>query len=68
MQADIGESLVGGWLKHVQKCDLVLYNEFTGEKQGEIDVIGMKMTQEPEVWLCEVATHLEGLSYKATHA
>lgn len=66
MQSDIGESIVGSYLRHIRECDLVLYNEFTGEKQGEIDVIGIKSGVQPEVWLCEVATHIAGLQYDAS--
>ena len=64
MQSDVGESIVGSYLRHVEKCDLVLYNEFTGENQGEVDVIGVKVGKEPKVWLCEVATHIRGLQYR----
>ena len=60
---DIGESIVGAYLRHVRKCDLVLYNEHTGANQGEIDVIGIRSGKQPEVWLCEVATHIRGLQY-----
>lgn len=63
--ADIGESIVGSYLRHVRGCDLVLYNSFTGEAQGEIDVIGIKSSTS-EVWLCEVATHTRGLQYDAS--
>jgi len=41
----------------------VLYNERTGNNQGELDVIGIKKGPTDRVWLCEVATHLEGLQY-----
>jgi hypothetical protein len=59
---DVGESLVGSYLRQVRTCDLVLYNEFTGD-QGEIDVVGIKFGSRATVWLCEVATHLDGLNY-----
>lgn len=66
MHSDIGESIVGSYLRHVRACDLVLYNEFTGDQQGEVDVIGVKASPVPEVWLCEVATHIAGLQYDAS--
>lgn len=61
---EMGESLVGAYLRHVKRCDMVLYNERT-EAQGEIDVIGVRGGDVPEVWLCEVATHIAGLGYGA---
>lgn len=66
MQSDIGESLVGSYLRHVRRCDLVLYNSFTGDQQGEIDLIGIRTGERQEVWLCEVATHIRGLQYSAS--
>ena len=61
---EMGESLVGAYLRYIRDCDMVLYNERT-EAQGEIDVIGVKGGDSPEVWLCEVATHIAGLGYGA---
>lgn len=61
---EMGESLVGAYLRYVKSCDMVLYNERT-EAQGEIDVIGVRGGEVPEVWLCEVATHIAGLGYGA---
>ncbi len=46
------------------QCDMVLYNERT-DMQGEIDVVGVRGGDVPEVWLCEVATHIAGLGYGA---
>jgi hypothetical protein len=48
-QSDIGESIVGSYLRHVRD-------------QGEVDVIGIRSSGS-EVWLCEVATHICGLQY-----
>lgn len=59
---EMGESIVGAYLRQVRGCDLVLYNERTGG-MSELDVIGIKRGYTDRVWLCEVATHLEGLQY-----
>lgn len=59
---EMGESLVGSYLRYIRKCDMVLYNERTSE-QGEIDVIGVRGGEPQEVWMCEVATHIAGLGY-----
>lgn len=58
---DMGESLVGAYLRYGEECDFVVYGTQT-EGQGEIDVIGFQVEQR-RVWLCEVATHLDGLLY-----
>lgn len=65
-----GELLVGAYLRRVEKCELVMYNQRSREQgdQFEIDVIGVKTTDEgrQEVYVCEVVTHLGGLSYSGT--
>lgn len=60
---DIGEDLVGAYLREVIGCPLVQFNVRTGTSQGEIDVVGLKLkgAQVAEVWLCEVSTHTGGL-------
>lgn len=60
---DIGEDLVGAYLREVVRCSLVDFNVRTGEAQGEIDVVGLRVegNQVTEVRLCEVSTHLGGL-------
>ena len=55
-----GEHLVGQYLKEVKGCDFVEYNLQTRYVQGEIDVIGIN-SNERLVYVCEVATHLQGL-------
>jgi hypothetical protein len=63
---DSGEHLVGQYLKEVKKCDFVEYNIQTGDKQGEIDVIGIKLSKDKSqniIYICEVAIHLGGLLY-----
>lgn len=52
---------MGAYLRYGEECDFVVYGTQT-EKQGEIDVIGFKV-EERQVWMCEVATHLDGLQY-----
>lgn len=51
---DMGESLIGAYLRYGEKCDLVVDGTQT-EKQGEIDVIGFRV-EVRRVWLCEMAT------------
>lgn len=60
---DIGEDLVGAYLREVVGCQLVTFNVRTGTNQGEIDVVGLKLdgARVTEVWLCEVSTHTGGL-------
>ncbi|HRF95573.1 MAG TPA: hypothetical protein PLZ51_10275 [Aggregatilineales bacterium] len=62
MAKDIGEEIVGAWLRHVEGCDFVQYNVPTRKKQGEIDVVGLNL-QTHIVYVCEVATHTQGLEY-----
>jgi Holliday junction resolvase-like predicted endonuclease len=61
-EMEMGESIVASYLRYVAGCELVLHNTFTGEGQGEIDVIGLIPTKR-EVIFCEVATHICGLQY-----
>ena len=58
---DIGESLVGAYLRHVGECDVVIYNSFFADRQGEVDVVGVKQGNPRRVWLCEVTTHIGGM-------
>lgn len=60
---NIGEEVVGEYLKLVLGCDFVEYNLYTPDVQGEIDVVGIN-TKEKKLFICEVATHLiTGLQY-----
>ena len=65
-----GELLVGAYLRRVEQCELVMYNQRSQEEgnQLEIDVIGVKTTSEGKqnVFVCEVVTHLNGLHYSGT--
>jgi hypothetical protein len=63
---DIGENLVGAYMRQVRDCHTVAYNTFLPWGQGEIDVIGVALAAgvtRPRVYLAEVATHLDGLNY-----
>jgi hypothetical protein len=61
--ADVGESLVGSYLRYIVGCDIVAYNTHTPTVQGELDVIGIRTVAPRTVWLCEVVTHLRGTLY-----
>jgi hypothetical protein len=43
----------------------VLYNSFLPSIQGEIDVIGLRLSQPRVVWFAEVTTHILGMQYGA---
>jgi len=64
-QPKAGELLVGAYLKLVEECELVTYNQRSARHgdQIEVDVIGMSPGEENEVFVCEVSTHLGGLNY-----
>ena len=69
-QPESGELLVGSYLRLVEECELVMYNQ-RSQTQGdqlEIDVIGVDSTEEGErvVYTCEVVTHIGGLLYPGT--
>jgi hypothetical protein len=64
MAEDIGENLVGSYLRYVEGCEFVVYNTQYPGIQGEIDVVGMKLSgARREVWFCEVITHIMGAQY-----
>lgn len=69
-QPESGELLVGAYLRLIEDCELVMYNQRTHEEgnQSEIDVIGVDKTEEGEqvVHTCEVVTHLNGLHYSGS--
>lgn len=60
---DIGENLVGSYLRYVEGCPFVVYNTQVPGIQGEIDVTGMKIAPAREVVFCEVTTHIRGTLY-----
>ena len=57
---DIGESLVGSYMRYIRRCEVVVYNTFLQGRQGELDVIAVK-TEPRAVYFCEVTTHIGGL-------
>lgn len=59
---DIGESLVGAYMRYIRGCEVVVYNTFLRGQQGEIDVVSLK-TEPRTIWLCEVTTHIQGMLY-----
>jgi hypothetical protein len=56
---EVGEELVGAWLRKIAQCDFVQYNVALRGKQGEIDVIGLNL-EKKTAYVCEAATHLAG--------
>lgn len=60
---EVGEEIVGTWLRYSAGCDFVDYNVRARPGQGEIDVVGINLA-ENTAYICEVATHLRGLGYK----
>jgi hypothetical protein len=58
---DIGESLVGAYLRHIVGCEVVTYNSFFADRQGEVDVVGIKTGRPRAIRLCEVTTHIGGM-------
>jgi len=68
-QARPGEQLVGAYLRVIEECDLVTYNQ-RSMKQGdqmELDVLGVKSTPDGQrIFACEVVTHLDGQLYSGT--
>jgi len=60
---DIGESLVGAYMREIRGCHSVAFNTHV-TNQAELDVIGVSNGSGGVcVWLAEVAVHLEGLNY-----
>ncbi len=69
-QPKAGELLVGSYLRLVEGCELVTYNQRSKEEgdQIEVDVIGVETTigGKQIVYTCEVTTHLDGLLYSGS--
>ncbi len=69
MTEDIGESLVGAYLRYVENCEFVLFNTYLPEGQGEVDVIGIRLGKpRRNIYFAEVTTHIEGMSYGGNRA
>ncbi|HNB53767.1 MAG TPA: hypothetical protein PLN89_07795 [Elusimicrobiota bacterium] len=66
VKAEMGELLVGAYLKEIEGCDFVDYNvrPAGGGLAGlnEIDVLGLRFSDKT-VFLCEVTTHIRGALY-----
>ena len=66
MKTEMGEFLVGAYMREVLTCDFVGYNVRPpgGGLEGlaELDVVGLKF-DDRIAYLCEVTTHLDGLQY-----
>lgn len=69
IQTQIGELIIGSYLRIIKDCELVSYNQRSKEtgRQMEIDVVGVESTSgEQVVYACEVVTHLHGTLYSGT--
>lgn len=62
MAEDVGESLVGAYLRYVEGCPFVLFNTFLDEEQGELDVIAMRFGERRQIFFAEVTTHIGGMA------
>jgi hypothetical protein len=63
--AEMGEYLVGAWLKLCADCEIIVYDQKLnpkGVEMNEVDVVGIDLHSK-KAYLCEVATHLSGLQY-----
>ena len=67
MATEMGEYLVGAYLKFIERCDFVDYNvrDPDGGIVGlkELDVVGINL-KTSTAYLCEVATHVRGVLYQ----
>ena len=71
MATEMGEYLVGAYLKFIERCDFVDYNVRApgGGIEGlkELDVVGINLKTNT-AYLCEVATHVRGVLYQGNEA
>jgi hypothetical protein len=67
-QPQIGESLVGAYLRIVEECQFVTYNRKDPDKnQSDTDVVALKTDEEDQtIYGCEVVTHLDGPRYRTS--
>ncbi len=67
MKTDVGEYIVGAYLKIIKGCDFVDYNVRPpgGGLEGlnELDVVGLDFKNKI-IYLCEATTHIRGVLYK----
>jgi len=60
---NLGERLVGDFLRYIKGCDFVDFNVYTTATQGEIDVVAINQAKK-HAYVCEVVTHLTtGIQY-----
>ena len=60
---NLGERLVGDYLRYIKECDFVDFNVYTTASQGEIDVVGVALAAK-HAYICEVCTHVTtGIQY-----
>lgn len=67
-QPQIGESLVGAYLRIIEECEFVTYNRKNPDQnQSETDVVALKTENRHQtIYGCEVVTHLDGPIYNTT--
>lgn len=69
IQPHIGELIAGAYLRIINDCELVSYNQRSKEagRQMEIDVLGVESKDgEQTVYACEVVTHIHGSLYSGS--
>lgn len=69
VQTHPGEHFVGAYLRLIEECELVSYNQRSSElgQQMELDVLGVQSDgPEQTIFACEVITHLDGMIYSGT--
>ena len=68
---EMGEYVVGAYLKVIEKCDFVDYGVRSPDGGikglGELDVVGLRLADQT-AFICEVTTHLGGLEYGSGYA
>jgi hypothetical protein len=63
---EMGEYIVGSYLRLILGCELVIYNQKLSRKKGEfseVDVLGIDVDKNT-VYICEVVTHIGGMLYR----
>jgi hypothetical protein len=67
VRPEVGEQLVGAYLKVIEECDVISYSARPrgGGLEGleELDVVGLRF-RDSTAFLCEVTTHIGGILYK----
>lgn len=68
IMSNVGEELVGAYLRYIHNCDYIEYNVKYTDDAGELDVLGIDIKNK-KIYLCEVAIHLTtGLQYNSNKA